>query len=90
VFIIFSLEFVSYFLDRNLRLIELKKQLKHFTEQNNILHDKQKIVQEKYDQVIQYYFITYLHKVIQYILPISIIVLTCFAMSHICRLVLVL
>ncbi|XP_016656123.1 PHD finger protein 14-like isoform X3 [Acyrthosiphon pisum] len=46
----FSLEFVSYFTDRNLRLTDLKKQLKHFTEQNNILRDKQKIVQEKYNQ----------------------------------------
>jgi len=51
--IIFSLEFVSYFMDRKLRLADLQKQLKHFTEQNNILHDKQKIVQEKYNQVIQ-------------------------------------
>jgi len=64
------LEFVSYFTDRNLRLTDLKKQLKHFTEQNNILRDKQKIVQEKYNQVIQYYLITYLLQVIQYIFPI--------------------
>jgi len=52
-FIIFSLEFVSYFMDRNLRLTDLKNQLKHFTDQNNKLHDEQIIVQKKYDQVIQ-------------------------------------
>ncbi|XP_050433269.1 PHD finger protein 14 isoform X2 [Adelges cooleyi] len=47
----FSLEFVSYFLDRNLRLTELKKQLKYFTEQNIKLHNEQSVVQEKYNQV---------------------------------------
>ncbi|XP_025206271.1 PHD finger protein 14-like [Melanaphis sacchari] len=46
----FSLEFVSYFSDRNLRLTKLKNQLKHFTDQNIKLRDKQKIVQEKYNQ----------------------------------------
>ncbi|XP_022181600.1 PHD finger protein 14-like isoform X2 [Myzus persicae] len=46
----FSLEFVSYFTDRKLRLADLQKELKHFTEQNNILCGKQKIVQEKYNQ----------------------------------------
>lgn len=52
----FSLEFVSYFLDRNLRVADLKNQLKHFTDQNNKLHDDQMIVQEKYNQVIQIFF----------------------------------
>lgn len=47
-----SLEFVSYFLDRNLRLADLKNQLNHFINQNNKLHDEQTIVQEKYNQVI--------------------------------------
>ncbi|XP_050540817.1 PHD finger protein 14 isoform X3 [Daktulosphaira vitifoliae] len=47
----FSLEFVSYFLDRNLRLGELKKQLKYFTEQNMKLHNEQSVVEEKYKEV---------------------------------------
>lgn len=46
------MEFVSYFLDRNLRVTDLKNQLKHYTDQNNKLHDEQMIVQEKYNQVI--------------------------------------
>lgn len=46
-----SLEFVSYFLDRNLRLADLKNQLNHFINQNNKLHNEQTIVQEKYNQV---------------------------------------
>lgn len=49
----FSLEFVSYFMDRNLRLTDLKNQLQHFTDQNNKLHDELTVVQKKYDQVIQ-------------------------------------
>lgn len=53
-----SLEFVSYFLDRNIRLTDLKSQLKSFTEQNNKLHDEQTIVQEKYNQVIYKYLMT--------------------------------
>jgi len=40
-------------MDRNLRLTDLKNQLKHFTDQNIKLHDEQIIVQKKYDQVIQ-------------------------------------
>lgn len=47
------MEFVSYFSDRNLRLTKLKNQLKHFTDQNNKLRDEQKVVQEKYYQVIK-------------------------------------
>ncbi|XP_026817190.1 PHD finger protein 14-like isoform X1 [Rhopalosiphum maidis] len=49
----FSLEFVSYFSDRNLRLTNLKNQLKHFTDQNNKLRDEQKIAQEKYNQELK-------------------------------------
>ncbi|VVC34294.1 Hypothetical protein CINCED_3A006531 [Cinara cedri] len=46
----FSLEFVSYFLDRDLRLADMKRQLKHFTEQNNKLHNDHIIIQEKYNE----------------------------------------
>jgi hypothetical protein len=47
------LEFVSYFLDRNLRLADFKNQLKHYTDENNRLHDEQTTVQEKYNKVIK-------------------------------------
>ncbi|XP_060867719.1 PHD finger protein 14 isoform X1 [Metopolophium dirhodum] len=46
----FSLEFVSYFMDRNLRLTDLKNQLQHFTDQNNKLHDELIVIQKTYDQ----------------------------------------
>ncbi|CAH1733453.1 unnamed protein product [Aphis gossypii] len=49
----FSLEFVSYFKDRNLRSTKLKNQLKIFTDKKNQLFDEQKIVQEKYNQQVK-------------------------------------
>jgi len=64
-FIIFSLEFVSYFFERNLRLTDLKNQLQNFTDRNKKLHEKQTIVQEKYNQVKQlFYNLPTVHQVI--------------------------
>lgn len=39
-------------MDRNLRITDLKNQLKQLNDQNNKLHEEQIIVQEKYNEVI--------------------------------------
>ncbi|PSN49297.1 hypothetical protein C0J52_09400 [Blattella germanica] len=47
----FSVEFIGYYLDRNVRLTSMKRKLEDLLEVNNQLQDEQQMLRHKYDQV---------------------------------------
>lgn len=55
-FLIFSVEFIGYFLDRDARLNRLKKQLSHHAENKTRLTNDQQTVQTTYDNVSNFLF----------------------------------
>jgi hypothetical protein len=47
----FSVEFIGYYLDRNVRLTSMKAKLEELLEVNNKLQNEQQMLRYKYDQV---------------------------------------
>ena len=58
----YSVEFIGYYLDRNVRLTSMKHKLEELLEVNNQLQDEQQMLRHKYDQVR----IVYLHTIMMY------------------------
>ena len=56
------MEFIGYYLDRNVRLTSMKHKLEELLEVNNQLQDEQQMLRHKYDQVR----IVYLHTIMMY------------------------
>ncbi|KAL1140936.1 hypothetical protein AAG570_000864, partial [Ranatra chinensis] len=48
----FSVEFIGYYLDRNVRVSSMRKQLAELLEENSKLLDEQGVIEEKRDEVI--------------------------------------
>ncbi|XP_023721232.1 PHD finger protein 14 isoform X2 [Cryptotermes secundus] len=49
----FSVEFIGYYLDRNVRLTSMKRKLEDLLEVNNQLQDEQQTLRHKYDQLLK-------------------------------------